>query len=126
MKLFRRKKEEKKKVIGQYNITAIKKTGHYDLRFTLKGSDDWTASLASKKDVELFFKQLKHGKSIILSFDFKGEDTACYLNRNKIIYGSCEPETIKVSEWFVAIDEALGFMETLKLDRWREIKENWS
>lgn len=113
--------KKKKKEQEQYHITATKETKHFDLKFTLQDGG-YKIDLVTSSDLKSFLEQLEDKDRTILTFK-RDEKHHYFLHKDKIIYGCCIPEKIKVSEWFTDIGEALGFIETLKLDKWKEISE---
>ena len=115
--IFRYKKKKERE---QYNITATKETKEFDLKITLQGGGYYTMSIANYSELKTFLKQLEDENNTILSFQIDKKHQF-FLFKDKIRYGRFRPEKIKISEWFTDIGGALGFIETLKLDKWKEI-----
>jgi len=115
MGLFRKKKEQE-----NYNIVAKKKTKCYIMRFYFSNRAEWEREFKSFGDMKNILKDLEDDKCNVLKFI--GNPTL-FINKNEICYWTYEPKKISICEWFTNIADALGFVETLKLDKCENINE---
>ena len=117
MSLFKKKSEKK----DRYNILAEKKTKRKKMKIHFN-HETWEFIILSAKDEKKIIKGMDDLKEPFYAFRHNEKDY--YVNKNQVTIYTIQPEKTTVDVYFDDESDALGFVETLRLDKWEHIREN--